>query len=80
MQALDELVAVITGSLKSIGFFTIVGPEQMGVFFKDILGRAGLSVNEGEEDGGVISQDRRAGGKESGLDGKGGLTRAAIPP
>jgi tRNA/rRNA methyltransferase len=45
-QAVDELVSVVTGSLQKIGFFTIVGPEQMGVFFKDILGRAGLSVNE----------------------------------
>jgi TrmH family RNA methyltransferase len=45
-QALDELVSVITGSLKSIGFFTLVGPESMGIFLKDILGRAGLSVGE----------------------------------
>ena len=44
--AVDDLVAVITGSLKSIGFFTQVEPDQMGVFFKDIIGRAGLSVNE----------------------------------
>jgi len=43
---LDALVSVITRSLKRIGFFHLVGPEQMGVFFKDILGRAGLSVNE----------------------------------
>ena len=45
-QSVDELVSVVTGSLSKIGFFTIVGPEQMGVFFKDILGRASLSVNE----------------------------------
>ena len=45
-QAIEELVTVITGSLKNIGFFTQVGPEQMAVFFKDILARAGLSVNE----------------------------------
>lgn len=44
--ALDELVGVITESLRSIGFFTLVTPRQMGVFFKDILARAGLSVNE----------------------------------
>jgi tRNA/rRNA methyltransferase len=43
---LDALVSVITRSLKRIGFFHLVGPAQMGVFFKDILGRAGLSVNE----------------------------------
>ncbi|HEY9594584.1 MAG TPA: TrmJ/YjtD family RNA methyltransferase [Spirochaetia bacterium] len=44
--ALDGVVDVITGSLKAIGFFTLVGPENMGVFWKDILARAGLSVNE----------------------------------
>jgi tRNA/rRNA methyltransferase len=43
---LDDLVSVMTRSLASIGFFTQVGPEQMGVFFKDILGRAGLSAAE----------------------------------
>ena len=45
-KEVDVLVSVITRSLKSIGFFRQVGPEQMGVFFKDILARAGLSVNE----------------------------------
>jgi TrmH family RNA methyltransferase len=45
-RALDELVSVITRSLAGIGFFTIVGPDSMAVYFKDILARAGLSVNE----------------------------------
>lgn len=45
-HALDELVSGMTRSLASVGFFTQVGPEQMGVFFTDILGRAGLSVAE----------------------------------
>jgi tRNA/rRNA methyltransferase len=45
-EAVDELVAVIASSLKSIGFFTLVGPESMSVFWKDIVARAGLSVNE----------------------------------
>jgi tRNA/rRNA methyltransferase len=44
--ALDDLVGVITGALKTIGFFTIVEPDQMGVFWKDILARAQLSGNE----------------------------------
>ena len=44
--AVDELVSVITDSLKSIGFFTQVTPSQMAIFFKDIIARAGLSVNE----------------------------------
>jgi tRNA/rRNA methyltransferase len=42
----DSLVSVITRSLKAVGFFTIVGPDSMGVFWKDILSRAGLSVGE----------------------------------
>jgi len=45
-HAVDELVTVITESLRSIGFFTQVTPRQMSMFFKDILARAGLSVNE----------------------------------
>ena len=44
--AVDELVTTITGSLQGIGFFTQVTPIQMGVFFRDIIARAGLSVNE----------------------------------
>jgi tRNA/rRNA methyltransferase len=45
-HAVDQLVGVITESLRGIGFFTQVTPRQMSVFFKDILARAGLSVNE----------------------------------
>jgi TrmH family RNA methyltransferase len=45
-RALDDLVSVITRSLAGIGFFTLVGPDSMAVYFKDILARAGLSVNE----------------------------------
>jgi tRNA/rRNA methyltransferase len=45
-HAAEELVDTITGSLKSIGFFTIVTPDQMGVFFRDIIARAALSGDE----------------------------------
>lgn len=55
-HALDELVGVITESLRSIGFFTLVTPRQMGVFFKDILARAGLSVNEAKRLGVIFSK------------------------
>jgi TrmH family RNA methyltransferase len=44
--ALDSLVSVITSALKAIGFFKLVTPDQMGRFIRDILARAGLSVNE----------------------------------
>jgi tRNA/rRNA methyltransferase len=42
----DTLASLITRALKAIGFFTLVGSESMAVFWKDILGRAGLSVGE----------------------------------
>ena len=45
-ETLDELVSTITTSLKSIGFFTQVTPDQMATFFRDILARATLSGNE----------------------------------
>jgi len=45
-RQMDELVSTITGSLKTIGFFSQKGPEEMGRFFHDILGRAGLSAGE----------------------------------
>jgi tRNA/rRNA methyltransferase len=71
LQALDELVQVMTGSLKSIGFFTIVGPEQMAVYFKDILGRAALSAAEAKRMG-VVFQ------KIAGLAGKNRLPREEV--
>lgn len=42
----DALASVIVRSLKTIGFFHLVTPDSTRVFFRDILGRAGLSVNE----------------------------------
>jgi tRNA/rRNA methyltransferase len=44
--AVDDLVRVITESLERIGFFTLVSSRQMGVYFKDLIARAGLSANE----------------------------------
>ncbi len=46
VRAVEELVTTITASLKSIGFFTQVTPDQMGIFFRDILTRASLSGDE----------------------------------
>ncbi len=64
--AVDELVSTITGSLESIGFFTQVTSRQMGVYFKDIIARAGLSVNEAKRLGvifrkiaGLASRNKR---------------------
>ncbi|HVP19851.1 MAG TPA: TrmJ/YjtD family RNA methyltransferase [Spirochaetia bacterium] len=70
---LDSLVSVITRSLARIGFFHIVGPDQMTVFFKDILGRAGLSMNEARRLGVVFR-------KIAGLITKEGIDPDANPP
>ncbi len=64
--SVDDLVSVITGSLKNIGFFTQVTPDQMGVFFKDIIGRAGLSVNEARRLGVVFRKIEGLARKKSG--------------
>jgi tRNA/rRNA methyltransferase len=72
-RAVEELVAVVTRSLRSIGFFTRVGPEQMSVFFKDILGRAGLSVNEARRIGVIFR-------KIAGLATKKGIDPRNDPP
>ena len=45
-DGLNELLDVILGCLKDIGFFRQVDPEEMGIFLKDILARAQLSVGE----------------------------------
>ena len=45
-DGLNSLLAEILTSLKDIGFFKQVGPEEMGVFLRDILARAQLSVGE----------------------------------
>ena len=50
-HAVDDLVSIITETLKGIGFFTQVTPRQMAVFFKDIIARAGLSVSEAKNMG-----------------------------
>ena len=70
---LDSLVSVITRSLKRIGFFHLVGPDQMAVFFKDILGRAGLSVNEARHIGVIFR-------KIAGLITKRGIDPESNPP
>jgi len=73
VSELDSLVSVITRSLARIGFFHIVGPDRMAVFFKDILGRAGLSVNEAKRLGVVFR-------KIAGLITKKGIDPDSNPP
>jgi TrmH family RNA methyltransferase len=53
-REVDALATVITRSLAAIGFFHLVTPDSMGTFFRDILARAGLSVNEAKRLGVVF--------------------------
>ncbi len=70
---LDALVSVMARSLKAVGFFSLTGPENMSVFFKGILGRAGLSVNEARRLETVFR-------KIAGLVTKGGIDPEPDPP
>jgi tRNA/rRNA methyltransferase len=69
----DALVSVITRSLKAIGFFHLVTPRSMTVFFRDILARAGLSVNEAKRMGIVFR-------KIAGIATKGGIEPEGAEP
>lgn len=53
-REVDALAGLVVGSLRTIGFFHLVTPDSMRVFFRDILGRAGLSVNEARRMGVVF--------------------------
>ena len=53
-EEVDGLVSVIIRSLHAIGFFHLVTPGSMRIFFRDILARAGLSVNEAKRMGVVF--------------------------
>ena len=45
-DTLEHLVSVITQSLHNIGFFTMVNDNDLGIFFRDILARSGLTIRE----------------------------------
>jgi tRNA/rRNA methyltransferase len=45
-QKLDSLIEITVRSLANIGFFKQVGPEEMSIFLRGILGRAQLSGRE----------------------------------
>lgn len=55
-REVDALSSLMTSSLKQVGFFTRAGPESMAIFFKDIIARAGLSVNEARRLGEVFKK------------------------
>jgi tRNA/rRNA methyltransferase len=45
---LDWLVRTIVGTLEGLGFFAKASPEEMGVFWRDLLARAALEKREAE--------------------------------
>jgi tRNA/rRNA methyltransferase len=47
-EELERLAQEIVGSFSSLGFFRKSSPEDMGVFWRDLLGRAALEKREAE--------------------------------
>jgi tRNA C32,U32 (ribose-2'-O)-methylase TrmJ len=45
---LERVVGAIVGTLESLGFFAKASPEEMGVFWRDLLARAALEEREAE--------------------------------
>jgi tRNA/rRNA methyltransferase/tRNA (cytidine32/uridine32-2'-O)-methyltransferase len=56
---LEGLVREITGSLKSLGFYTQADSAEQGRFFRDIFARAGITEREGRYFGGIIAKAAR---------------------
>jgi tRNA/rRNA methyltransferase len=53
---LDDLVALIIGALRNVGFFTRGDPEELGVFWRDILARATLEQREADRLGEIFGK------------------------
>ncbi len=66
---LDSLVDHVTKSLKILGFFKLVTPEEMGRFFRDIFSRAALSRGESERIRSIFSKIAGLAGKNAGKGG-----------
>jgi len=47
-EELERLVGQIVDSLSALGFFRKASPQEMGVFWRDLLARAGLEQREAE--------------------------------
>jgi tRNA/rRNA methyltransferase/tRNA (cytidine32/uridine32-2'-O)-methyltransferase len=56
---IEELVREITGSLKSLGFYTQVDSAEHERFFRDIFARAGITEGEGRYFGDIIAKAAR---------------------
>jgi tRNA C32,U32 (ribose-2'-O)-methylase TrmJ len=47
-EELDSLVRAIVDTLEGLGFFAKASPEEMGVFWRDLLARAAPDRREAE--------------------------------
>jgi tRNA/rRNA methyltransferase/tRNA (cytidine32/uridine32-2'-O)-methyltransferase len=54
--ATDALVTSISGSLAKIGFYRYRGREEQEIFFRDLINRAGLTVNEARYLGNIFAK------------------------
>jgi tRNA/rRNA methyltransferase/tRNA (cytidine32/uridine32-2'-O)-methyltransferase len=54
--ATDALVASMTNSLAKIGFYRHRGREEQEIFFRDLISRAGLTVNEARYLGNIFAK------------------------
>ncbi|MDR0638593.1 MAG: RNA methyltransferase [Spirochaetaceae bacterium] len=54
--ATDALVTSISSSLAKIGFYCYRGREEQEIFFRDLINRAGLTVNEARYLGNIFAK------------------------
>lgn len=53
---LESLVGLIIGALRNVGFFTRGDPEELAVFWRDILARAALDEREADRLGEIFGK------------------------
>ena len=61
----EDLARSITGTLESLGFYRHPGREIQERFFRDLIGRAGLTEREGKYLGDILAKAGRLGAKDS---------------
>jgi tRNA/rRNA methyltransferase/tRNA (cytidine32/uridine32-2'-O)-methyltransferase len=71
--ATDALVTSISGSLAKIGFYRYRGREEQEIFFRDLINRAGLTVNEARYLGNIFAKASTLAKNESPLPADGNL-------
>ena len=64
-EKLDALALHIAESLKCLGFFKLVTPEETGRFFRDIFARAALSKRESDRIAAIFSKIAGMAGRQT---------------